>query len=281
MDGRGKILAWRAVRFLAVLLVAVAGTIWLRQPAMVFYPSAELVATPAEWGLAYEEVKLTTSDGVSLNGWYLPQPGSKRTLLFFHGNAGNISHRGDSLRIFHRLGLNVLIIDYRGYGKSEGSPSEEGFYRDAEAAWRYLTEVRKVPAEKIVLFGRSLGGAVAARLAEKKEPAGLILESTFTSAAEMARTVFPVLSRLTLLRYEFDSLQALPSIHAPVLVIHSPDDEIIPYALGEKLYQAADKPKRFLRLKGDHNGGFLQSQPAYEQALHDFLAEAVFPEMGK
>jgi len=281
MAGRGKILAWRAARFLVVILVAVAATIWFRQPAMIFYPMPNLVATPTEWGLAYEEVTLTSADGVKLNGWYLPYPGSKRTLLFLHGNAGNISHRGDSLRIFHRLGLNVLIFDYRGYGKSEGRPSEAGLYQDAEAAWRYLVEARKVPAEDIVLFGRSLGGAVAARLAVQHEPAGLILESSFTSATEMARAAFPLLSRLTLLRYEFNSLEALQSIHCPVLVVHSPDDEIIPYALGEKLYQTADMPKRFLILHGDHNSGFLQSQPAYEKGLRDFLVEAVFPAMDK
>ncbi len=253
--------------------------VWLfvQQPAMIFFPTRSLDASPSHWGLEYEEVTLISGDGVRLHGWYLPQSGSHsgsgRTLLFLHGNGGNIAHRGDSLRLFHQLGLNVLIIDYRGYGQSEGTPDEAGMYRDARAAWRHLIEQRGARARDIVIFGRSLGGTVAARLASEVQPAGLIIESSFSSARDVARTVFPLLSHLTYLRYDFDAAAAIKQVHSPVLMMHSPEDEVIPYALGERLYRAANEPKYFHRLKGDHNTGFLQSQPAYEQVIQRFLEE--------
>ncbi len=266
----------RALRLLLFVVLAAVGTLWWQQPAMIFYPSPGLVTTPVEAGLVYEEVKLTTADGVSLHGWYLPNPTSKKTLLFFHGNAGNISHRLDSLLIFHRLGLNVLIMDYRGYGRSEGNPGEDGLYRDADAAWQYLIEQRGNKAEDIVIMGRSLGGAVATWLAAKQKPVALIVESTFTSVREMARELFPLLSWLTPLRYRFDSASVMEDIRCPVLVVHSREDEIIPYTLGKKLYDTARQPKRFLEIRGGHNGGFLLSQPQYERGLRTFLREFVF-----
>lgn len=258
--------------FLLVGLALWNGWLYLMQPRMIFYPLRELQATPADWGLAYEEVELRSSDGLRLHGWYLPQPGAGKVLLFFHGNAGNISHRSDSLAIFHRLGLNVLIIDYRGYGRSEGSPDEAGLYRDAEAAWRYLTEQRGFAGGDVLLFGRSLGGAVAAHLASQVPAGGLILESTFSSARDFARLAFPLMSRALLMRYRFDTATALKSVSCPVLVLHSPQDEIMPFALGQAVYQAANPPKAFVELRGDHNGGFVLSQPEYEQALAGFIA---------
>jgi fermentation-respiration switch protein FrsA (DUF1100 family) len=263
------------LRLLFALLL-VSGILYLRQPAMIFYPDGNLLFTPDEWGLAFEEVDLKTADGVRLNGWYLPAEEAQGTLLFLHGNAGNISHRGESLQIFHRLGLNVLIIDYRGYGKSTGAPSEKGMYRDARAAWDYLVKERAQQAEKIVLFGRSLGGAVAAHLAAEVKPAGVIIESSFSSARDMAKELFPVLSYLTILRYDFDAASALQKLHVPLLVMHSPEDEIIPYRLGEKLYRAANEPKFFQPMRGGHNTGFLQTQPEYEQALRRFLSQQVY-----
>lgn len=254
-------------------LALLNGWMYLQQPVMTFYPHRELVATPADWGLAYDDVELSTADGVALHGWYIPHPQATRTLLFLHGNGGNISHRGDSIAIFHRLGLNVLIIDYRGYGRSAGTPSEQGLYEDAAAAWRYLTEQRGIAAADIVVFGRSLGGVVAAKLAAQARPGALILESTLSSGRDFAQAVFPLLSRLIVLRYDWDTAAHVAQVRSPVLVLHSPEDEIMPYRLGEKVYAAAREPKRFVALRGDHNGGFLLSQPQYEQALADFLAE--------
>jgi fermentation-respiration switch protein FrsA (DUF1100 family) len=224
-----------------------------------------------DWGLPYQDVNLTTADGIQLHGWYIPHADSSKVLLFFHGNAGNISHRGASIAIFHRLGLNVFIIDYRGYGKSQGDPDEAGLYRDADAAWQYLTQEKGVDKDNIIIFGRSLGGAVATRLAAEVHPAALILESTFSSARDMAKSLFPIIYRLLIFRYRFNSMGRIKQINCPLLVMHSPDDEIIPFHVGEKLFNAANEPKRLIKMKGDHNNGFLLSQPAYEQSLRAFI----------
>jgi hypothetical protein len=261
-----------------IVLLAFAvlnGLMYLQQPAKTFLPERELSATPADWGLEYEEVWCGTLDGIQLHGWYIPSQGSSRALLFFHGNGGNISHRGDSIAIFHRLGLNVFIFDYRGYGRSQGKPSERGLSRDAAAAWRYLIETKGFSGTDIVIFGRSLGGAVAATLASEVRPGGLILESTFSSARDFANVAFPVLSRLVLLRYDFDTAERLTRVTCPVLVLHSPEDEIMPFQLGEKVYRAANEPKGFVKMRGDHNSGFLRSQPDYERELRRFLSTAV------
>ena len=256
---------------LLVGLVLLNGLMYVAQPHMIFYPLDALDATPSDWGLEYRDVALRTDDGVELHGWYIPREGARQVLLFLHGNAGNVSHRRESIDIFHRLGLDVFIIDYRGYGRSRGRPDEPGLYRDAEAAWRYLTDERGFDPADIVIFGRSLGGAVAAQLASGVRPGGVILESSFSSAREFARAQFPVLSRLILLRYDFAAAAAMRRVQAPVLVLHSRDDEIVPFELGRKLYTAANEPKRFVELRGGHNTGFLTSQPDYEVALEDFL----------
>lgn len=244
---------------------------YLRQPHMIFYPMPRLEQTPANWGLEYQDVVINTEDDVQLHGWYIPQPQSDHVLLFFHGNAGNISHRRESIEIFHRLGLNVLIIDYRGYGRSQGKPSEQGFYLDADASWRFLTEKKGFAPKQIIIFGRSLGGTVAARLAAGVQSRGLILESTMSSARDFARQVFMVLSRLVFIRYEFNTVAYVRHVNAPVLVLHSPDDEIMPFNLGEKVFEAANQPKQFVRMRGDHNSGFYLSQPEYEQQLAGWI----------
>ena len=268
----------RIIKNTLLLLLGMAllnSCMYLQQSSMVFFPYTAIDQIPAEWGLAYEDVFLETKDGVRLHGWYIPHHGSQQTLLFFHGNAGNISHRGASVEIFHRLGLNIFIFDYRGYGKSQGKPDEEGLYKDARAAWRYLTDQRGFRQEDIILFGRSLGGAVAAELAAEVQPGGLILESTFSSAKDVANALLPVLSRLIILRYDFNTAAHVRRVASPLLVLHSPDDEIIPFHLGEKVFQAANEPKSFVRMRGDHNSGFLMSQPDYERALGAFISSLI------
>ena len=252
-------------------LFVLNGWMYLQQAGMTFYPDRLLSATPASWGLEYEDVFLTAEDGVKLHGWYIPRQGSDRVLLFLHGNAGNISHRGESIAVFHRLGLNVLIFDYRGYGQSQGEPSERGLYQDAAAAWHYLIGTRGFDGEDIILFGRSLGGVVAANLASEVQAGGVILESTFSSARDVAGSLFPILSRFIVMRYGFDTVGYLKGVACPVLVLHSPEDDIIPFYLGEKVFQAAGEPKLFVKMQGGHNGGFLQSQPRYEQELGRFI----------
>jgi len=252
-------------------LLAFNGWMYLQQPAMVFFPSRELVQTPADWGLAYEDVGFRSDDGVALHGWWIPAENPAATLLFLHGNAGNISHRGDSVAIFNRLGLNVLLFDYRGYGRSEGRPGETGLYRDAVAAWHWLVSRQGIAPRDIIVFGRSLGGVVATRLAAEVAPRALIVESTFSSARAVSDRVLSRLARLVWLRYAFDAVTPMRAVTCPVLVAHSPDDEIIPYALGREVFAAAREPKHFLEMRGDHNNGFLLSQPDYELGLRAFL----------
>lgn len=242
--------------------------LYVQQPNMVFHPLKEVDVTPKDWGLSFENVTLKTTRNEKVAGWYLPHPEAKKTILFFHGNGGNISHRGDSIYIFHKLKLNVLIIDYLGYGESEGSPSEEGLYQSANAAWEYLTN--KTKAKDIVIFGRSLGGAVAVDLASRVKAGGLILESTFSSVRDILNIVMPKLSYLIYLRYSMDSLSKLEMVEAPTLIIHSDEDDVIPYQLGKKLFFAAVSEKEFLKITGSHNNGFMENIKPYMQTLRVF-----------
>lgn len=245
--------------------------LYLFQERYVYYPYSTIQITPRDTGLYYEEVYLATSDDLKIHGWFLPKDDARGTLLFLHGNAGNISHRLESLRLFHDMGLSVFIIDYRGYGLSEGSPSEEGTYRDAEAAWNYLTGERGIPAGEIAVFGRSLGGSVAAWLATQYTPAVLIIESTFSSAVDMGKHIYPFLPIKLITRIKYPTIERMPDIHCPLLVIHSREDEIVPFQQGRHIYNAANEPRSFLEIRGDHNQGFLQSGMTYVKGIRDFL----------
>jgi hypothetical protein len=262
----GKILL---ALYIALLLILV-----ITQHRMVYYPnlpSRELVTTPEQLGLDYENIHFATEDGQQLHGWYVPAKQDSDVLLFFHGNAGNISHRLDSISVFHRLQLSIFIFDYRGYGNSTGTPSESGTYQDAQAAYHYLVRQRNVSPDRLIYFGRSLGGAVASHLAVEHPPKALILESTFTSAPDMASRLLPVFPLRWLTRFSYSNISNLKSIHCPVLIVHSPDDEIIPYTLGRQLYETAHQPKQFLKIHGGHNDGFLQSEVIYINGLRTFL----------
>ena len=263
--------------FAAILYVGLALVLYLLQGRMVFLPhlpGRALDATPEAIGLDYEDAVIETADGERLHGWFVPADTARGTLLFFHGNAGNISHRLDSLAIFNRLGLDVLMVDYRGYGQSSGEPSEAGTYRDARAAWDWLV-ARGVPPGRIVVFGRSLGGAVGAWLAGQADvsPAGLIVESSFTSGADMARRLYPWLPARLITRLKYPVRDHVAAATSPVLVIHSRDDEIIPFDMGRALFDAAPEPKTFFELRGDHNAGFWLSRDTYVPALESYLAE--------
>ncbi|MEO1249772.1 MAG: alpha/beta hydrolase, partial [Pseudomonadota bacterium] len=214
-------------------------------------------------------------DGVTLDAWFVPAPDARGTLLFFHGNAGNISHRLESVRIFHELGLSTLIFDYRGYGQSEGTPSEQGTYTDALAAWRHLTEERAIPPSKIILFGRSMGAAVAAYLADQHTPAGLILESGFTSVPDMAAQIYPWLPVRLLARIGYPTAEYVSGVESPILIAHSPGDEIVPYTHGLALFEQANEPKSFLEMTGGHNDGFLVTGDPYVDGLDAFFSFAL------
>jgi len=237
----------------------------------MYYPVRDLETTPDLAGMDYEDVFLNPGDGVRIHGWWIPAAAGRGTVLFCHGNAGNISHRLESVAVFHRLGLNVLIFDYRGFGWSEGSPDEEGTYLDAEAAYRHLREERGIAPERIVIFGRSLGGAVAIELARRAEAAALIVESTFTSAVDMGKLIYPFLPIRLLIRNRYDSLAKIGELSLPVLVIHSPDDELVPFEHGEGLFRTVKGPKEFMSIRGGHGDGFLVTGEAYVEGLDAFL----------
>ena len=245
------------------------------QEHFIYFPQSEIVATPEVISLDYEELTLTTSDGIEINAWWIPHSNARATLLFLHGNAGNISHRLDSINIFYQLGLSVLIIDYRGYGKSTGKPSEQGTYIDAETAWRYLIDEKKIKNNEIIIFGRSLGGAVASWLAEKYPSAALILESNFTSIADIGSHYYPYLPTKMLARIKYPSIDRMSNIKSPLLVIHSADDDIVPYKFGKQLFEKANKPKLFMDIVGGHNEGFLISGNKYSDGIDHFITDIV------
>jgi fermentation-respiration switch protein FrsA (DUF1100 family) len=246
------------------------------QSSLVFFPSREIVATPDQAGLYYEPVEIHTRDGVRLKAWYVPATEARATVLFLHGNAGNISHRLMALQALHGLGLAVLILDYRGYGESAGSPSEHGTYRDALAAWEYLTTTRGATADRVVLYGESLGGAVAAWLATRETPAGLILESSFTSLRELAERFYPFFPS-PLLRMHYPTLERLARVRCPVLVAHSQDDEIVPYEHGRRLFAAAPGTKQFVERQGGHNDAFVTGTEVLVAGIDRFIAGIADP----
>ena len=259
---------------LAVLVIAYLGLgiiLYFMQPSFLYVPTAEVLYGPEQLGLDFEDVRLQTEDDVKLAGWFIPAENAEFTLLFCHGNGGNISHRLDSINIFNKLGLNCLIFDYRGYGNSEGKPSEEGTYRDAMTAYKWLLQKKNLPAKKIIIFGRSLGGSIAAYLASKVEAKGLIIESGFTSYVDVGQKFYPYMAVKLFASYGYKTIDYVRSVNCPVLMIHSRDDEIIPFEFGLKLYEVANEPKEFIEIIGSHNDGFLYSGEAYQQGLTKWI----------
>lgn len=285
----GELLIPLGIAYGAVLVL-----VYLFQSHLVYFPGTgrEAVVTPQSYGLRYESVQIRTADGETLDAWWVPAENASGTILFFHGNAGNISHRIDYLQMFHRLRHSTLIVDYRGYGKSTGTPSEAGTYRDAEAAWEHLRHARLARPQDVVIAGESLGAAVASWLAASLTPAppsphafprtgeghgmgvlprAVLLFSTFTSATDLGAEVYWFLPVRLMSRIGYDNLANLKRIRAPVFIAHSRDDDIVPYAHGRKLFEAASEPKAFLEMRGGHNDGFVFMRPDWVAELGAFL----------
>jgi pimeloyl-ACP methyl ester carboxylesterase len=263
---RNVILAAGAIYIALVIILTIF------QSKLIFFPIRALEASPAAIELAYETVSFATTDGETLTGWFIGNDKSDDVLLFCHGNAGNISHRLDSIRIFHELGLSVFIFDFRGYGESSGKPSEKGTYLDVEAAWRHLTDEREVDPSHIILFGRSLGASIAAYLAKQRPVRAMIVESAMTSLPDIGAKIYPFLPVRLMCRFEYPTIDYIGEADCPVLVIHSPDDELMPFEHGERLFAVAREPKQFLRISGGHNEGFLLSSTVYIDGLREYIS---------
>ena len=259
------------VVFVFIAYWGVGTILYFMQPKLLYHPVQGVPYTPAELDLEFEDVFFESSDGLKLNGWFIPAEDSKFTVLFCHGNGGNIMHRLDSINVFNNLGLNCFIFDYRGYGQSQGKPSENGTYEDAAAAQRWLTEHKHISADKIIFFGRSLGASVAAHLAARVPAAGLVLESAFTSFVNMGKKFYPYLPVRLFARFKYNTAEYLKQVRCPVMVIHSRDDELVPFEFGERLYEAANEPKEFVQISGGHNDGFFVSGEAYRNAWRKWL----------
>ena len=277
----------RIVGYLIALpVILVLFALWLRwrEPSMIFFPMRGIEQTPDQLGWKFDDVYLTAADGVCINGWFVPCPSPRArgegsgegsapvTILFLHGNAGNISHRFEKLAVFRELGADVFIIDYRGYGRSEGTPDEQGTYLDAQAAYEHLTKTLKREPRTIIVYGESLGSAVAVDLATKVPVVGVITEEAFTSTADVGQQMFPFLPVRLLVRNKYDTLGKIGSINAPLLILHSRDDEYFSMRHAERLFAAAREPKRLVELRGNHNDAFLVSADTYRAALKDFCA---------
>lgn len=277
----------------------------------LYHPAHGYDLLPTDYGIPYEDISFTAEDGASLHGWLttanvssrskaavvphmdiplllepvipscspLPPSSLPLTVVVFHGNAGNLANRIQKLRIFRQLGVDVLLFEYRGYGRSRGRPTERGTYLDGQAAVDWLSR-RGVPLERMVFYGESLGCAVALETALRRPPAALILDSGFTSTIAMGKAVFPFLPVRLMVSFHYDNLSKVPMLKAPLLVMHSPDDDIVPYRMGRALFEAAPEPKRFVETRGDHNGGFLET-PNWAESIRAFLLERLPPSKTK
>jgi fermentation-respiration switch protein FrsA (DUF1100 family) len=244
---------------------------------MIFYPEPGVDLRPEQLGVAGEDVRILTEDGVRIHAFFLPSPGASRAILFLHGNAGNASHRLPNAAALMQLGTHVLLLDYRGYGLSEGRPGEDGVYADARAGLAHVVEHVGIPEQRTVVFGRSLGGAVAVDLVRDREIAGLILESTFPSVAAMARSIFGgPFAWFT--RDRFDSEEKIARLRAPLLFFHGDRDEIVDFELGRRLFRAAPEPKAFETIRGaGHNDTIQVGGRPYFERIRRFLDEVAPP----
>lgn len=264
----------------ALVLLAVTGMLLMvfraegsMEQHFIYFPDREMVVTPSHLGFAFEDVAFLADDGVRLHGWFLPGSPDKPVVLFFHGNAGNISHRVENLAYLNRLGLGVFIFDYRGYGRSGGRPDEEGLARDARAAQRWLDK-RSVPSRQTVYFGRSLGAAVALQLALEVPPAGLVLETPFTSIQELGRKHYPLLHTVLgwLVSDRYANIDKIPTYRGPLLIFQGDRDSIVPEEMARRLFDAANEPKRLYLIHGaNHNDTYEVGGEAYWKVWSDFI----------
>ncbi|MBU1121523.1 MAG: alpha/beta hydrolase [Candidatus Omnitrophota bacterium] len=260
----------RVIVYILFFVFSMAGYVRSIENSKIFYPTKEIIETPRVLNVEFQDIYIKTSDNIKINGWFIPKPGARYTVLFLHGNGGNMGDRLDKINMFYDIGVNMFIVDYRGYGSSEGKVSEKGVYLDARFCYKYLVDDFKIAPEHILVYGESLGAAIAIDLVSNVEVAALITEGAFTSIKEVGKTVHPFLT-LFLLSDKFNSLAKINHVTVPKLFIHSSSDELVPFSLGKKLYRKAVLPKQFVELTGDHNGAFIESQKKYIEAIKEFI----------
>ncbi len=256
---------------IAFAIVLIALYIKYIESKSVFFPAKNIESYPHDIGISFEDVYVTTADNIRLNGWFVPSESTTYTILFLHGNGGNISHRLEKLKMLLDCKTNVFLVDYRGYGKSEGHPSERKVYSDAQTFYDYLIQEKHTPPDKIIIYGESLGTAVAIDVASRNRIKGIILEGAFSSGKDMARKIYPFIPRFFFSNI-FDSMSKIKKVKAKKLFIHSKNDEIVPYDLARKLYENALQPKIFVDIIGGHNTAFIDSQDKYISSIKEFIA---------
>ena len=240
--------------YIAIVLLLVWGYLRYFEWRNLYYPQKGMTETPEQYGLTYTDEYFLTEDGLTLHGWWIPHEQATGTIIYCHGNAGNISGRAWMLEHLHRMGVNIFIFDYRGYGLSKGIPTEKGTYKDAHAAYEVVrSKYADSDAPPVIVMGRSLGGAIALQLAIDKPTKGLILEHTFTSTMDMGKHLFPFLPVKQMIHFHYDSISKIKDLHIPKLISHSRADETIPFSFGEQLYQQAAEEKQFIETVGGHN----------------------------
>jgi fermentation-respiration switch protein FrsA (DUF1100 family) len=241
--------------------------------SIIFHPNTQLDDNPSNWELFYKDIQFLTPDGQKLHGWFFPLSEKSPVLIFCHGNAGNISHRIENVKFLVKRGISVFLFSYRGYGKSSGSPSEKGIYIDGIAAYDYLTGVEKIPSERIVVFGRSLGGSVATEVALQRKARCLIIESTFTSMKDMAKAIFPFFVVSPFLPHHYNTIYKIANVSIPKLILHGDNDEIVPFSMGKKLFAQASEPKLFFPIHGaGHNDTYVVGGEKYFDVIVNFIA---------
>ncbi len=255
-----------------VVGLVLGARLFLRQDRIIFRPGPILDRTPATIGVDHEELRLETVDGEHVAAWWVPGAGSGSVVVYFHGSDGNLTHEVPVVRFLHALGVDTLLVEYAGYGRDAHRPSETSCYRTADAAWHHVTEERGLPEERVILFGHSIGAAVAARTAAKRTCGGLVLQSGFASLRELAARTYPYLPVRPFLRSRFDAETSVRATHAPVLVVHSLDDEHVPFEHATRLFAAAALPKKLVALHGSHFGHAWIKSPSIHAAWHELLA---------
>ena len=273
-----KVTGVQFVGLLVFLLLVYAAFLLSSENKIIFHPSRypDGFWNPASQGVLAQDIYFTAEDGVKLHGWFIPAENAVATLLWFHGNAGNISHRLDNIQRLVRLNLNVFIFDYRGYGRSEGVPSEAGIYKDSQAAYDAVLRLDGVSVDTLFLFGRSLGGICAVQTAMNWPAKGLLLESVFTNSSDMARKIFPLIPLGWAMKSKLDAVSKVPHLRLPKLFLHGTDDEIVPYDMGRKLFDAAAEPKTFYSIAGaGHNDTYVLGGDEYFNALNQFITETL------